>query len=150
MGYLQFNTLPKALTQKGDVGKGQIALEHIDPALFLQLQLVKLHTHQGSDSRTLTAESTPQVVRSYRPKEREEHGVATWTGSAAASGSIALTFGTPFQEAPDVFAIVSGVANANKQVTTSTPTTTGVTLYWKDDTAATATSVPVTWLAKGR
>lgn len=150
MSYLSANLLPKALTQKGDIDKGQVALEHIDPALFLQLQLVKLHTHQGSDSRRLDSDATPEMVRAYRPKEREEHGVATWTGGASASGSVALTFGTAFSEVPDVFAIVSGQSDANKQVTTSTPTVTGVTLYWKNDTGVTSTSVPITWLAKGR
>ena len=59
-------------------------------------------------------------------------------------------FGTAFHEAPTVIATISGVANANKQVTVDTPTTTGCTLYWKDDGGATATSVPINWLAKGR
>lgn len=150
MTYLSGNLLPKALTQGPDIAKGQIGVDKVDPGMFLQLQLIKLHTHQGSDSRTLEAEATPEMVKAYAPREREEHGVATWTGSAAASGSIALTFGTAFKVAPEVYAIPSGQSNANKQVTTSTPTTTGVTLYWKDDTAATTTSVPITWLAKGR
>lgn len=150
MGYLDNNLKPKGLTTGSDISKGAIGLPNIDPPLFLQLQLIKLHTHQGSDSRTLGFEATPEVVRGYRPREREEHGVATWTGAAAASGSIVLTFGTGFQEVPDVFATPSGKSNANIQVTGSTPTATGVTLYWKDDTAATHTSVPITWLAKGR
>lgn len=150
MSYLQFNTLPKAVTQSGDIGKGQVSLEHVNPPLFLQLQLVKLHTHEGSDSRTLSSDATPDVVRGYRPKEREEHGTATWSGGAAASGSVSLTFGTAFQEAPDVFAIPSGQSDANIQVTIGTTTTSGTTIFWKNDTGSTSTSVPINWLAKGR
>lgn len=150
MVYLDNNLKPKALTQGSDISKAAVSLEHIGPALFLQLQLVKLHTHQGSDSRTLDSSASPEMVKGYRPLEREEHGVATWTGGAAASGSIALTFGTAFKEAPSVIVSVSGVANANKQTTTGASATTGVTIYWKDDTGATATSVPITWIAKGR
>lgn len=150
MTYLQLNTLPKALTSESDIAKGQVGLQHVNPSLFLQLQLVKLHTHAGSDSRTLSSEATPEMVRGYTPREREEHGTATWSGTAASSGSISLTFGTAFQEVPTIIATISGVANANKQVTVDTPTTTGCTLYWKDDGGNLATSVPINWLAKGR
>ncbi len=149
-GYLDNNLKPKGLTTGPDIARGAVGLPNIDPPLFLQLQLVKLHTHQGSDSRSLGAGATPEMVKGYRPKEREEHATSTWTGGAAASGSIELTFGTPFQEVPDVLAMVSGQSGANLQVTCSTPTKTGVILYWKDDTASTHTSVPITWLAKGR
>lgn len=148
MSYLQFNLLPKSLTQAGDIGRGQVDLTHLNPALFLQMQLVKLHTHEGSDSRTLRAAATPEMVKGYVPQEREEHGVAGWSGSAAASGSIALTFGTPFLSAPEVFAI--NQTSINIQVSTGAPGTTGVTIYWKDDTGSTHTSVNIAWLAKGR
>ncbi|MCK9370694.1 hypothetical protein M0R04_12360 [Candidatus Dojkabacteria bacterium] len=148
-GYLTFETLPKSVTRKSDIGPGQIGLSHFDPALFLELQQVKLHTHGGADSRTLTPSATPQMVRAYRPTEREEHGVATWTGAASASGSIILTFGTAFKEAPSVF-VTTRDGNANILVGTNTPTATGVTMYWRDADATTHVSLAVTWLAKGR
>ena len=148
-GYLTFETLPKSVTRKSDIGSGQIGLSHFDPALFLELQQVKLHTHGGADSRTLTPSATPQMVRAYRPTEREEHGTATWTGAASTSGSIILTFGTAFKEAPSVF-VTSQDGSADIGVGTNTPTATGVTLYWRDLDANTLTSIGLCWLAKGR
>lgn len=148
MAYLEFETKPKALTGKDDIGQGQLSLKHLSPPLFLELQFIKLHTHKGVDSRKLEAEATPEVVRGFRPLEREEHGTATWTGSAS-SGSIALTFSKAFTETPDVFVTPSG-GDVNIQAVTGTPTTTGVTIYWKSDTGSVKTSVPIAWLAKGR
>jgi hypothetical protein len=148
-GYMTFETLPKSLTKKSDIGSGQIGLAHFDPALFLELQLVKLHTHKGSDSRQLEAGATPQMVKGYRPSEREEHGVATWTGEASTGGSVILTFGTPFKEVPDVF-VTSQDGNADILVGTGTPTETGVTIYWRDADAAGHVSLALCWIAKGR
>jgi hypothetical protein len=148
-GYMTFETLPKSITRKSDIGSGQIGLSHFDPALFLELQLVKLHTHKGSDSRQLEAAATPQMVKGYRPSEREEHGVATWTGSASTAGSVVLTFATAFQEAPDVF-VIPQTDDAHVIVGTNTPTTTGVTIHWLDAFADTRTSVALAWVAKGR
>lgn len=148
-GYMTFESLPKSLTKSSDIGKGQVTLGHFDPALFLELQLVKLHTHQGSDSRSLEASATPYMVKGYRPSEREEHGVATWTGGASTSGSVILTFGTAFKEAPDVF-VTNQNGSADIIVGTGIPTAAGVTLYWLDAYAATHTSLPLCWIAKGR
>lgn len=149
MGYLEFQTKPKALTTGDDIGKGQFGLKHLSPPLFLELQFIKLHTHKGVDSRRLEAEATPESVKGFRPLEREEHGVVTWTGGAASSGSVALTFGTAFTEAPEVFVTPQG-GDVNIQAVTNTPSVTGVTIYWKDDTAGNETSVKIAWLAKGR
>src|SRR3990167_9696567 len=129
--YLQFKTTPKGVTEGADIGSGQIELRHVHPAFFLEMQLIKLHTHEGSDSRKLDAEATPYVIRGFQANERIERGTATWTGGAAAAGSIALTFGTVFNSAPTVFVtIYSG--NSNYSVGTGTPTVTGVTIYWED------------------
>ena len=149
MTYLKFQTLPKSVTTEEDMGTGQVALRHLAPTLFLELQQVKLHKHTGSDSRTLAAESTPEMVRSYTPGEREEHGVAPWSGGASTSGSVVLTFATPFLIAPNVYITVQS-GNANIIVGTDTPTTTGVTIYWQDAISATHTSLNLAWLAKGR
>lgn len=149
MGYLDFETKSKALTRGDDIGKGQLDLKHLGPSLFLQLQMVQLHTHRGAESQLLSAESTPEMVRAYRPTEREEHGVATWTGGASNTGSLSLTFGTAFTEVPDVFCSIQD-GTANILVQTGVPTATGVTFYWKDTTGATHTSLPICWIAKGR
>ncbi|MBK9272877.1 MAG: hypothetical protein IPM48_14935 [Saprospiraceae bacterium] len=148
MTYLEFQTKPKALTTKEDIGGGQIGLKSLDPPLFLELQFIKLHTHKGVDSRKLQAEATPEMVRAFRPLEREEHGVVTWSGSGT-SGSVALTFSTPFTEVPDVF-VTPQDGDVNIQAVTNTPTINGVTIYWKNDAGNTETSVNVAWLAKGR
>ncbi len=149
MSYLQANTLPKGLTQGQDIFRGSVGLEHLTPQLFLELQLIKIHTHKGSDSRQLDADATPEMVRGYRPKEREEHGVAQWSGGSSSSGAVVLTFGTPFSEPPEVF-VTAQDGSANIIVGTNVPTTTGVTIYWKDDTAAGHTAMNLAWLAKAR
>jgi len=149
MGYLQFKTTPKAVTEGGDIGSGQVELRHVHPAFFLEMQLIKLHTHEGSDSRKLDAEATPYVIRGFQANERIERGVATWTGSASASGSIVLTFGTVFNSAPQVFVTIQS-GNSNYTIGINTPTTSQVTIYWEDLTANTHTSLNVGWIAIGR
>lgn len=146
--YLQFKTTPKAVTEGGDIGSGQIELRHVHPAFFLEMQLIKLHTHEGADSRKLDPEATPYMVRGFYASERVEHGTATWTGEAAAAGSVALTFGTVFTVAPTVFAVIQS-GNSNYSIGIGTPTTTGVTIYWEDLTAATHTSLVIGWIAIG-
>lgn len=148
MGYLTFKTTPKAVTEGGDIGSGQIELRHIHPAFFLEMQLIKLHTHEGADSRKLDAEATPYMVRGFYAHERVEHGVATWTGSASASGSVALTFGTVFTAAPNVFAIVQS-GDSNYTIGIGTPTTTGVSIFWEDLTSTTHTNLSIGWIAIG-
>ena len=149
MSYLQFKATPKAVTESGDIGVGQIEIKHAHPAFFLELQLIKLHTHEGSDSRLLDAEATPAMVRGFQTFERVEHGTVTWTGEASAAGSVALTFGTSFLSAPTVFVtIYSG--DSHYSVGTGTPTTTGVTICWEDMTTDTHTSLSIGWIAIGR
>lgn len=148
-GYLSTNLLPKSVTTASDIGSGQVETRALSAPLFLELQLIKLHTHEGTDSTQLRAAATPEMVRGFSPKEREEHGVVTWSAAASATGSIALTFATPFLEAPEVY-VTAQDANGNIIVGTSVPTTTGVTIYWRDATGTTHTSMNIAWLAKGR
>lgn len=147
--YLKFKITPKGVTEGGDIGAGEIQLKHIHPAFFLELQLIKLHTHEGSDSRTLDPEATPGMIRGFQTRERIERGTVTWSGGAAAAGSVALTFGTEFSEAPQVFVTIQS-GNSNYSIGINTPTTTGVTIYWEDLTAATHTSLDIGWIAIGR
>lgn len=148
-GYLSRELQPKALTSENDVGKGEISLKHLRADLFLELNFIKLHNHTGIDSRQLTATATPEMVKAYRPNEREEHGVAAWSGAAASNGSVILTFAVSFSEIPDVF-VTAQDGNANIIVGTNTPTVSGVTIYWKDHTGATHTNMNLAWLAKAR
>lgn len=147
--YGSFEFAQKGYTRGSDVGKGQIGLPHLNPPLFLELKLIKIHTHSGVDSTKLKAESTPEVVRGFKTSERMERGIATWTGGASASGSIALTYGAAFQEAPTVL-VTCAQNNINIQVATNTPTASTVTILWKDDTAATHISVAITYCIIGK
>ncbi|MCL4482635.1 MAG: hypothetical protein M1445_08490 [Bacteroidetes bacterium] len=149
MGYKTFAYNAKSPVKSEDIGPGQIGIQHLNPGLFLEIQLVKTHTHTGVDSQKLTSDATPYMVRGYKLEEREERGTATWTGSASPSGSIVLTFGNKFSEIPTVIATPAG-GDANIQVVVGSVSATGVTIYWKDDTGANQTSVPINWLAKGR
>jgi len=149
--YGTFEYAPKSYTRGSDIGKGQVGLTHLNPALFLQMQLVKSHTHSGVDSIPLTAVATPEMVRGFRTREREERGTASWTGVAAAGGGLTLTFGTPFQETPTVFLSISdGTTNADVQVVYDNKGLTSVDIYWKDDTLATHTAISIDYLIKGR
>jgi len=147
--YGSFEFAQKGFTRGSDVGKGQLGLPHLDPPLFLELKLIKIHTHTGVDSSRLKAEAVPEVVRGYKTQERMERGIAIWTGSASASGSIVLTYGAAFQEAPTVL-VTCAQNDVNIQVGTNTPTATQVTILWKNDTAATHTSVAITYCIIGR
>ena len=147
--YGQFEFSQKGYTRGSDIGKGQVGVSHLNPPMFLEFKLIKLHTHGGVDSQILKSEATPESVKGYQTNERIERGTATWTGTASASGSVALTYGVAFNVAPTVI-VVAAANDVNIVVSTNTPTTTGVTILWKDDTAATHTSVPITYLIIGR
>jgi len=51
MGYSTFKSSPKSLIQSGDIGQGQVKLEHLDPGLFTEIKAVGLHNHSGTKSR---------------------------------------------------------------------------------------------------
>jgi hypothetical protein len=149
--YGSFEYAPKSYTRGSDVGKGQLGLIHLNPALFLQMQLVKSHTHSGVDSLPLTAVATPEMVRGFKTREREERGTATWTGALAAGGGLTLTFGTPFLEMPTVLLTIGdGGAASDLQVTYNNKSLTSVDIYWKDDTLADHTVVSIDYVIKGK
>lgn len=147
--YGSFEFAPKGFTRGEDLGKGQIGIPHIDPPLFLELNLIKTHSHTGVDSQRLEVEATPKVVKGYKTNEREERVVAVWTGSASANGSVVLTYATPFLEAPNVF-VTPESSNGNVAVGISAPSTTSVTIYWKDVLGGTYTTMNLHILVKGR
>lgn len=147
--YGNFEFASKAYTRGTDIGKGQIAIGHLNPAFFLETRLIKSHTHSGIDSLRLEAEATPEMVKGYNPGEREERGIATWTGGSATSGSLVLTFATAFQVAPTVL-VTAADGNANIIVGIGSVSATSVTIYWRDETAAGHTSMNIHYLVKGR
>lgn len=147
--YGNFEFAPKGFTRGEDVGRGQIGIPHIDPPLFLELHLIKTHSHSGVDSQRLEADATPEAVKGYKTSEREERVIASWAGSAATNGSVVLTFASPFLEAPNVF-VTPESGNGNVAVGIAAPTTTGVTIYWKDVLGGTYTAMNLHVLVKGR
>ena len=147
--YGSFEFAQKGYTRGEDVGKGQIGIPHIDPPLFLELNLIKSHSHTGVDSQNLRAVATPEMVKGYKTVEREERVIGVWTGSAATNGSIVLTYAIPFLEAPSVF-VTPESSNGNVAVGISAPSTTGVTIYWKDVLGGTYTTMNLHILVKGR
>ena len=142
----QFAYKPKAQTTRGDIGKGQLYLEHLSPALFLELQKISTHLHTGVDSQVLPAESTPYMVRGYKLRERVERAEVTWSGSASASGALAISFGIKFNEIPTVIAVPSS-GEVDIQCAVGSVTATGFTLSWKDDTGGTHTVEKFMWIA---
>ena len=53
MGYAQFKESGKDLITSGDIGPGQIELQHLSASLFTELRQINLHTHSGVKSRRL-------------------------------------------------------------------------------------------------
>jgi hypothetical protein len=149
MSYLSLETAPKEQTSGSSIADGSVKMRHLSPELFLEIQLIKLHNHEGVTSVRLGKNASPYSIAGYQPTERVEHGVAVWTGVAAGSASVALTFGKAFRDTPEVFVTVQGRSSVDCYVTTNTPTTTGVTIYWALG-SGTETQVDLTWLAIGR
>ena len=54
MGYAKFKSSPKDLTQRSDIGDGEIELRHLSAALYSELQRVSLHNHSGVKSRAIS------------------------------------------------------------------------------------------------
>lgn len=146
--YSQFAYKPKAFTTRGDIGRGQVYIEHLSPSLFLELQSIKMHLHTGIDSQELPAEATPYMIRGQKLRERVERSKSTWSGSASASGSLVITFGNRFNEAPTILTTPASGA-VDIQCVVGTITATGFTLSWKDDTGGTHTTADFNWLAIG-
>lgn len=146
--YTQFAYKPKAQTTRGDVGRGQIYIEHLSPGLFLELQNIKLHVHTGVDSQQLPAEATPYMVRGFKLRERIERAAVLWSGAPSTAGSIIITFGYRFNEIPIVIATPSN-DNVDIQCVVGSITQTGFTLSWKDDTGGGHTAQTFNWMALG-
>lgn len=149
MGYLDQDLNPKGLTTGAEIAEGSIELRHLSAPLFLELQNIRLHNHEGSVSKRLGPNAVPENLAGYSTYERVEHYKATWTGSASSSGGLAVTFNKEFRNAPTVIAIGTGRASADLRVTTNTVTTTGCTVYWALS-SGTATSIDLHIMVIGK
>jgi hypothetical protein len=149
MSYLSRETAPKEKTGEGEIARGSIRLEHLHSSLFLELQKIALHTHQGASSSTLPPVATPYVVRGFVPSERVERGVATWSGGAANSGGFTVYFDTAFESAPTIVATLSNASDAYYRYTIDNVSTTSFMFRW-NDTLGTSSNIEINYMAIGR
>lgn len=140
MSYLETEVAPKERTGSPDIERGSIKLEHLSAELFLELKNIALHTHQGVVSNTLPRVATPYMLKGFIPGERVESTTVTWTGGAASTGSLVVTFNVEFQTTPTVVVVPTGEADATLRVSLGAVSTTGVTIYWAKS-AGTDTSI---------
>lgn len=150
MPYLTLETSPKEKTSGDSIAPGTIKMRHFSSEVFLESQLIKLHNHLGTNSLRLGRNAYPDAVAGFYPYERVEHANSEWTGSASAAGSLAITFGNTFKNAPTVVANVISATGADFLVSIGSVTTTGFTVYWEDIVPANHTSVTISWLAIGK
>lgn len=150
MPYLSLETTPKEKTSGDSIAPGTIKMRHFSAEVFLEFQLIKLHNHLGTNSLRLGRNAYPDAVAGFYPYERVEHANSEWTGSASAAGSLAITFGNAFKNAPTVVANVISATGADFLVSIGSLTTTGFTVYWEDIVPANHTSVTISWLAIGK
>jgi hypothetical protein len=87
-----------------------------------------------------TTDYTPSGVRI-------QVGSIRWTGSAATSGNIAITYPTGFSGAPVV--IVTRMGSTTKVVFSVNPSTGTCTIYWRTTDASALTSLDILWIAIG-
>jgi hypothetical protein len=81
-------------------------------------------------------------------------GVKEWTGSAAGSGELTVTFPVAFSNAPIVIATGDDPSDPSGRsdiiVSVNDVTSSWVTIYWKSEAGKTTlTDVPINWLAIG-
>lgn len=147
--YLSQDLKGKAQTTGPDIADGSIELNHLSASLFLELQNIRLHTHEGSVSKRLGINAVPQAIAGYTSYERIEHYKATWTGTSASAGGVAITFDKVFKSAPTVVVTGTGRSGADLVVSTNDVTTSGVTVYWAL-TSGSATEIDIDVLVVGK
>jgi len=92
-----------------------------------------------------TTTYTPTAVRM-------QGGVKEWTGGAAATGSLAVTFPTAFSYSPIVLVQVLGQAASDSSISATVQvaiSTTGFVVDWDDNDGTNHTSVYIAWHAEG-
>ena len=75
-------------------------------------------------------------------------GLHVWSGPAAASGNVTVTFGVTFAANPRIYVSVNNT-DANISATFASVSTTQATIYWKTIGGGTKTAINFDWLAIG-
>lgn len=78
---------------------------------------------------------------------RAQGGTKRWSGGAASSGNVAITFPVEFSGKPNVIVQVYGTDAGI--VLSQNPSTTGTTIYWLDAAGSTHTQIDFMWCAFG-
>jgi hypothetical protein len=99
---------------------------------------------QGGSATIWSTGGTNNYTTTIAP--RVQMGCIEWAGSAASSGSIAITFPVAFSYAPVVFA---GSINSYAVCNPASITTTGCSLDWRDTAGTLHTGIYLTWQAWG-
>lgn len=132
----------------GGIGTTQLAADSVTGDIVGD-RVPQIHRRQGgSASNWITAGST-----TYTPGDvRMQVGSRTWSGGAAASGSLSITFPVAFSEAPIVLVTLVEIPVASTLeiiVGITNVTTTGFDIRWLDVGANTHVAVQFTWQAIG-
>jgi hypothetical protein len=53
MSYKKFAFSPKAMTEGGNIGYGEVDFSHLSPPLFMAIRNIELHSHSGVGSRRI-------------------------------------------------------------------------------------------------
>lgn len=116
--------------------------------VHLNKRILRAPYRQGGDASNWHTIGTSNYQ--LESQNAQMFGSVRWTGAAAASGSVAITFppNVTFVNTPIVFVTPYRTASAPLSVAVN-PTTTGFTLYWQDGTAATYTSIDFFWMVIG-
>ena len=105
----------------------------------------KLTNRQGGSATDWNEQGTTNYVPSTA---RMQAGVKNWSGTAANSGSLTITFPQAFSSNPIGFANAVA-ATADISVGVLSTYTTNMTIYWKTVSGGNITSMNFSWLAIG-
>ena len=113
-----------------------------------QRNFIPLIKRQGGDATDWSTSGTTEYIPTN--DIRMQMGVIRWTGAAAASGNVAVTFPEAFDDVPICFANVKVVTSSGEACAVSTQQTAStLTIYWRKGDGSTFTTLDFNWIAIG-
>ncbi len=109
-------------------------------------QLPALIFRQGGHANDWHVQGTTSYELDERGKVQV--GCSQWTGTAASSGNVAVTFPVPYTYVPNVFVNPHMSSIASLCISTQQTVTT-LTIYWQTYDGSTRTSLTFDWFAYG-
>lgn len=142
-GVLSADSEGRGKMADGFVDTDQLANNSVDDTKAGD-RVPQAYRRQGGDASQWNTAGTT----TYTPGAvRMQMGAITWTGSANATGSKAVTFPVAFDDDPLGFAVC--LNTSGQIVCTVTLVPTGITIYWQDVFLSTHTSLTFLWWAIG-